>query len=210
MRLSVIQLTEACGVSRKTFYYHFSDLAKLTQWFFRYEMDRELAAKCFQNSLVFPSPNREDPYPEFAFYARTGSGVRSLDCSAFFEILSDYLEQNRRYYWYILNNSGGAGFMRYIIKLYQAAIVDDIHIILGGRQLPVNETHQLSKYFLYSAVVSRFSEIAYSQKSVKLTLPGSLKNMVHNNLYSAIECYFDSLRNEHLSVIGATSYRQHT
>ena len=80
---TVQNITEKCNVSRRAFYYHFDDCAHLVKWGFRYELDQALRSQCGRDALVFPNAKSNDPFPDFAFYARSAAGIRSLDCSVF-------------------------------------------------------------------------------------------------------------------------------
>jgi AcrR family transcriptional regulator len=183
-------IAEISGVSRKTFYYHFQDLAGLSIWVFRYELSVNLIKSCEPECLVFPAASIDDPYPELPYYVRQPSGIRSLDGSQFFRIICEYLQKNRLYYRRILEDDTNLCFMRYIKKLYRQAFYEDINFILGGRQQPTEVKRCLATYFSNAAVYPCFSTILYSNVDLRNLLPKELANINHDNLYETIERYF--------------------
>jgi len=51
-KITVTELTEAVGINRQTFYYHFKDVESLTWWFFRTSLEN-----VFKNSSSQPGEN---------------------------------------------------------------------------------------------------------------------------------------------------------
>ena len=67
-KVSVIDICEACGVSRKTFYYHFKDKYDLTEWIFETEFIATLKRSDGQEVWHFVGEVCQYFYKERAFY----------------------------------------------------------------------------------------------------------------------------------------------
>ncbi|MDR2108853.1 MAG: TetR/AcrR family transcriptional regulator [Coriobacteriales bacterium] len=195
-KISVQNIAELSGVSRKTFYYHFADKARLIQWVYRFELAGLLEANCATEDLVSLPPGSRLNYPELPFYARTPVGIRSLDGSQFFGILGEYLQKNREYYRRVITDRPFSNFIRYVISLYQQAIISDIRFILGGRQLPQECLSQLAMYFTNAAITHYFDALLYSNRDLRGLLPEGFLNINHENMSAAIESYFSQGANK--------------
>lgn len=189
--VSVQAIAAASAVSRKTFYYHFSDRTRLIYWIFRSELAERLRSAFAETNLLYPHPDMRDIYPDLPFYARIAGGVRRIDGSQFFEILGHYLQENRSYYRIILQGKDLPDFKRVVIGLYRYAFLCDIHFILGGRFLPKETCRRLGMYFSSAAVANYFDALLYSAKDLSRIIPEEFSNINHDILSATIEGYFD-------------------
>jgi AcrR family transcriptional regulator len=189
-KLTVSRITDACGISRKTFYYHFADQAQLIQWVFRYELSSALSESCAKESLVFPQEAVKEAYPHFAYFARQVSGLRSLDETEFFAAFAAYLQDNRRFFQNVLSSSYAHSFLRYVARLYQQAFYEDILFVLGGRDLDKSTAAQLAIYFANAGVMCYFSAIKYSNVNLEAMPPCLFANITQESLRAVIEGYF--------------------
>ena len=82
-KITVSDIVDSCGVNRKTFYYHFSDIHALLQWMFAEEF-RELM----------------QPYDMLNDYVSLANGVM------------DYVEQNETIFHNLVNTVGEDGLKR--------------------------------------------------------------------------------------------------
>ena len=68
-KISVSEICEVCGVSRKTFYYHFQDKYSLAEWIFNVEFIAVLEQSQVNDRWSFISAICEYFYKERTFYA---------------------------------------------------------------------------------------------------------------------------------------------
>jgi AcrR family transcriptional regulator len=194
-KVTVSMIAEQCGISRKTFYYHFSDENELLQWIFRSDLSDCLIECCDKEDLVYLPAETRINFPEYPYFARTVTGIRRLDCSQFYFILADYLEKNKAFYKYMLSRQAYSNFIRYVIKLYQQSFTEDIRYVLGGRRLPPATIEQLSWYFSNVTVANYFDAALNSNHDLRKTLPKEFANILHESLSYAIDNFFSQKKN---------------
>ena len=190
--VTVQDLTTSCGISRKTFYYHFPDQLTLMEWGFRQGIAQRLRDQCAKESLVGPIRQMSDPFPDLPYYACSPSGVRSIDGANFFEIFTDYLEAYRTYYYKLLTGQSSANFVRYILSIYYYAFYRDVKFIVGGRSVGQETLVKFTRYFLHSSISSYLDEILYFNTPLTNCIPEETPNFHHDALRDAIDRYFSA------------------
>lgn len=188
--VSVQQIVDDCGISRRTFYYHFADYVDLVKWGFRFELANALESACPPEILFTPDARLNDKYPDLPYYARKTTGVRSLDGSQFFAVFHCYLDGNRFFYKTVLESSAATGFMRYLERIYTPVFFTDIHFIAGGRSIPSPVAENMARAFFDSTIACNFYRPCFSNRSVAADIPKELGNVYHECLYTAVNQYF--------------------
>ncbi|MDR1183237.1 MAG: hypothetical protein LBK67_00390 [Coriobacteriales bacterium] len=196
-KISVQAISEQSGISRKTFYYHFFDRLELIQWIFRSELGELLINQCAAEDLIYLQLGTRINFPEIPYFARTPIGIRSLDGSEFFRILGGYLQENRSFYRQIITSNMFSGLLRYILKLYQQAFINDIRFVLGGRSLPQETISQLAMYFSNTALFNYFESLMFSSRDLTQLLPEEFANINHELLAETIDGYFSQNKNKY-------------
>jgi len=193
-KVTVQMLADYCGISRKTFYYHFSDIFELSKWIFRSELGLLLTENFSESDLVFLPEDSRQGYPEFPYYARSIVGVRQLDGSLFFKLFYSYFEENRSYYK-ALFSSFSDNFSRYACQLYGKALNNDIYFILGGRRLPSDAIKQLSCYFVNGTILGLVDATTNTKRDLRTIIPEEFPNLVHDALSSTINASIRQRKN---------------
>ena len=190
--VSVQDVTDACSLCRRSFYYHFSDFNELVKWGFRHELALAIKGTCPTKSLVYPAEWMEDPLADMPYYARTVAGIRSLNCSGFFTAFHTYLDENRAFYKAVMTSPIAGSFMRYLEWLYVPAFYRDVKTIAGGRNMPEEDAAKIARCFAYVSVIDCFPRIAFSNYPMADSMPQGLQNSVHDSLYAVVNMYFAS------------------
>lgn len=94
-KISVAEICETCGVSRKSFYYHFKDKYDLVNWIFHTNLTRLLKNNENQSSFV-----------------------------EIFNQICEYLYDNRTFYANALQVRGQNSFSDYFAEVMEPVIVD--------------------------------------------------------------------------------------
>lgn len=189
--VTIKNISEACDISRKAVYYHFSNIEELQQWGFRTKLAEYLQRMCPEENLVYPAQNLRDPYRDLPFYYRKLVGIRMIDNSPFFCALIQYIRDNWLYFRYIMQNNGN-DFSHYLGNLYSAELGRDIRIVAGGRALPKSIAMNLTNQVFFSSILSYFILPTLEVQPTKDTLLDDIPNYHHNNLKNAVDYYFET------------------
>ena len=194
-KATVSSIAKKCGISRKAFYYHFSDTCELSKWIYRCELGSLLLEHCPPRNLVYLPVETRLKYPEYPFYAHKHIGIRQVDSSQFFDLLKRYLEENRSYYKMLFWSERNHGLQKYAAKLLQLGFQRDIRYILGGRHLPENMISQLSRCLANSVIANYLDALLYSNRSLSTVLPKEFTNVVNQSLTGMIDNFFAQREN---------------
>lgn len=147
-RVSVVDVTNAMGCERKTFYYYFENIDDLIIWILRSSLKHMLEDEFSGYPLVKPHPELQDPYADWPFYVRIPTKNRFLEQGPYFKAAAYHWVDNRDYYAnmfrddvHLYNN-----LFAYLVNLYVPAIRDDIVFMLGDRTLPSDTLNFLAEY----------------------------------------------------------------
>lgn len=134
-KITISQIVEAVGKSRKTFYYHFVDKADLVRWLFRYDIACELERYFHKESLVFNAEGDDERFTELPFYVRNVMMDGTIDNTMFFEIFSRSLEKHREYYRHLFSYVGTDTLDSYLHRIYTPCIKEDIWYLVDRELL---------------------------------------------------------------------------
>jgi AcrR family transcriptional regulator len=155
-RITVKDISNASGISRNTFYYHFSDINDLTIWIFRRDLAELLIKRFSAETLVRKSDIDGDKYNEYPFYLDMRSKEKNLELGEFWYVLTSFFHKNRNYYSPIFNYSDFnfvsriplvSGFTKYLFKLYNKQFQYDVDFALDGLDVSHKDKVLLASYF---------------------------------------------------------------
>lgn len=192
-RITVGQISDAAGRSRKTFYCHFADKEELPRWIFRYDLACGLEAAFAPDSLVYAT---KDAFSDLPLYARTFDAKGRIDNALFFETLSLSLERRRDYYRKQFSIVGVGTLDTYLHEVYTPLLREDVlHLIdiecgeegflsLGGRaSLDRGSTIDFLAEFYTGAFISRIIRQIHdapSNRTIEDIRP--FQNIIHESL----------------------------
>lgn len=147
-RVSVVDITNAMGCERKTFYYYFENIDDLIIWIFRASLKNTLETQFAGYPLVKPHPDLQDPYEDWPFYVRIETENRFLAQGPYFKATTYHWVDNRAYYANMFRDDVRMynNLLEYLIKLYTPAIRDDIVYMLDGKTLAPDVLNFLAEY----------------------------------------------------------------
>ena len=147
-RVSVVNITNAIGCERKTFYYYFENVDDLVVWIFRSAFKRTVETQFSQHPLVKPHPELHDAYSDWPFYVRIEAEDRFLAQGPYFKAITYHWVDNRAYYENMFRTDASSynNLLEYLVNLYTPAIKDDILYMLGGKFLPPDALNFLAEY----------------------------------------------------------------
>ncbi|MEG2948686.1 MAG: hypothetical protein RR822_04855, partial [Raoultibacter sp.] len=146
-RVSITELTSALKINRVTFYNHFDNIDMLVQWIYRNSTGEILFADAFkQYTLVKPSPELNDPWPDLPIYVQADIEGNFEAQALFFKSLGKCHEKHRAYYEKIFSGHIYFDLFDYVVELYLPAIRQDIIVMLKGREMPESVINFLAEY----------------------------------------------------------------
>ncbi len=207
-KITVGQIVEAVGKSRKTFYYHFVDKADLVQWLFRYDIACELGRFFHEDNLVFGAEGDDERYAEMPFYVRHIAQDGTIDNAMFFEIFSRSLEKHREYYRRLFSHVGIDTLDSYLHRIYTPCIKDDIWYLIdrelsllgdidagmARRKLERNSSVDFLADFFTGAFVSRVIMRIHDERENRNMFDiAPFENVIHESLQLMISKHLGSL-----------------
>ena len=137
-RVSVVDITNAIGCERKTFYYYFENVDNLVIWIFRSAFKKIIETQFAEYPQVKPHPELQDPYDDWPFYVRIETEDRFLAQGPYFKAITYHWVDNRVYYANMFRTDANSynNLFEYLVNLYVPTIKDDILFMLGNRSTP--------------------------------------------------------------------------
>ncbi len=121
--IAVLDIAAACGISRRTFYYHFKDKYDLVQWIFQEEIIPDILAATTM-----------DHWQE---------GSLSL-CV--------YLQKNKEFYVDLLRSEGQNSLKEYLYTLTEKQVSLLITEVLDGKQISDEDLKFIIDYYYYAFI----------------------------------------------------------
>ena len=121
-KITVTDITDSCGVSRNTFYYHFQDKYELVNWIFYTEI----------------TPIAEAATGEYGW----AKALTRLFC---------YLQDNRAFYTNVLRFQGQNSFVSCLLDFYQSALGEIIEKN-AVQNLTPEERQFAAKFYSYALI----------------------------------------------------------
>ena len=208
-KVTIGQIVDAVGKSRKTFYYHFVDKADLIRWLFRYDIACELERYFHKEDLVFHAEGDDERFVELPFYARNIAPDGTIDNAIFFEIFSSSLEKHRDYYRRLFSYVGADTLDNYLHRIYTPCIKDDIWCLIDRelsfidgvdagivrRKLMQNAAVDFLADFYTGAFVSRVIMRIHDERENRNMFDiAPFENVIHESLQLMIAKHVGSLR----------------
>ncbi len=185
-KISVSDIVSASGKNRKTFYYHFEGKESLIRWIFRKDLADTLIEHIDVEELVYERQG-SGTYPDLPYYVCRKVGVRSLDGSAFSEMLATCLQNRRSFYGKVLRFTGPDSLQAYLRRLYIPALTADIRFILSNRYLSDANVRFLAEFYTGAILTYIFDKVCDPTCTDILTDVKPFQNIVHSSLESEIK-----------------------
>lgn len=147
-RVSVVDITNALGCERKTFYYYFENIDDLVIWIVRHTLKSLIEQQFSQYPHIRPDPSLCDPYADWPFYVRIEYPGKFLAQGPYFKATTYHWEDNRAYYSSMFRNDERSygNLFEYLVRLYTPALKDDIRFMLNGKTIPEDALNFLAEY----------------------------------------------------------------
>lgn len=146
-RVTVVDVTKALGIDRKTFYNYFENTEDLSRWIYRDYLKHMLEQPQFaEHTLVLPDASLHDGYPDWPFYVRIEEEDHFLAQELFYKTMAYHFEGNRAYYSKAFQPDSCLGIYDYIIGLFMPTIKEDVLYMLNGRDMPVDAINFIAEY----------------------------------------------------------------
>ena len=154
-------IISTCGKNHNTFYYHFQDKAALINWIFRYGLGKQLITCCENSELVY---EEEGPFSSIPYYARTITGIRSVNNSFFMRCLFETLDALPNFYYQVLESDSRIEIEQKCLALLKKAFEGDLEIILAGRYLSKEDRELLIRHHA-SGILGFVEHVILDQKN---------------------------------------------
>lgn len=146
-RVTVVDITNALNIDRKTFYNYFENIDNVAIWIYRDHLRKMLQDPKFDGcEFVKPDSSLYDQYSDWPFYVRIKRNDRFLAQEMFYETMAHHFVGNRPYYSKVFQPDSALPVYDYIINLFLPAIKDDVLYLLDGRAMPEVAINFLAEY----------------------------------------------------------------
>ena len=188
-KITVSDLSERCGISRKTFYYYFSGIPSLITWIFRRDLAALLEEEFDEGKLVYESQGltAKSPTGSFPCYIRVKSGIRMLDHSRFFVLFAKALEDRKRFYQAAFRQCDAQYFSQYFFDLYQPELKKDIGVMLDGRHLNPASVEFLSEFYARAFTQDMIQRVMLGSPLSPSMAAERMGNHIHEAIYRELE-----------------------
>lgn len=157
-RITVVQLTQAIGIDRKTFYHYFDSVDNLVQWIFRNFLRELLSEEEFSRYRFYkPDPSLDDEYPDWPICVKVEVDDDFSGEQLFYKAIGDYFQGHRAYYSKIFASYSYFSLFDYIVRLFFPVFRSDIITMLDGREMPEPVLTFLAEYH----VMGIFGRVSY-------------------------------------------------
>lgn len=157
-RITVVQLTHAINIDRKTFYHYFDGIDDLVQWIFRDFLRELLESEEFAHYRFYrPDSLLEDKYPDWPICVKVEPNDDFFGQQLFYKAIGEHFEAHRGYYSKIFASYSYFSLFDYIVRLFIPALKEDILTMLDGREMPEPVLHFLAEYH----VMGIFGRVSY-------------------------------------------------
>lgn len=159
-KISVSELTRACGMNRKTFYYHFEDIYALLNWTMEQEIIQVIRG-----------------YDLFLDYDKTVGH------------LVDYMDKNHAMLYNICNYGGGDQLRRFFFESFQEVMRSVIEEAVKMEGYRVTEEYQmfLINFYAEGIVGSILSQISSPRRYPKELLTAYTFITFHGGIMKALQ-----------------------
>lgn len=150
--VTVQLVVRTCGVSRKTFYYHFDNRADLVHYTFRMLLARRLERCMAPEDLAFDSMVPDDKYRTMALYYQ---GSPEQEGEEFFRAFSLCIRDNVTFFRKVFASPDWESLNRYVFAIYRPLLRRDLESLFAGSPAMPNEEvmDYLSLYFTNLSVI---------------------------------------------------------
>ncbi|MCI2242642.1 TetR/AcrR family transcriptional regulator [Adlercreutzia faecimuris] len=181
-KVSVRDVSNALGINRKTFYYHFPSKEMLVNWIFRRDLGHALRDAFPQSCLVF-EPRDSSPCANYPYYVHIVDGSGRLSHAEFFMLVSRCLKARPALYPPLLKTADLGSLQAYLFDLYKRAFEQDILFIFRGAE-PGPEALDFMAEFYAAAFIGQIVRRVLSSRGCRTVDDvRPFENIIHGSLY---------------------------
>ncbi|MDR0435029.1 MAG: TetR/AcrR family transcriptional regulator C-terminal domain-containing protein [Gracilibacteraceae bacterium] len=188
--VKVTDIIRVAQISRRAFYYHFSDKQDLVTWIYRKGLAQILLQRYPVEALICDTGFQSDKYIDCPFYYNTRTSKQALNMGDFWSSIYFYLKDNRKFFTDVLNTDEQNNLKEYLSVIYRKQIECDIQHYAGERSLPKETSAFLVDYFynagmgwIISSIKGGVSNLFFEEKL------NPLRNLTYELLMIAIDKY---------------------
>jgi AcrR family transcriptional regulator len=191
--ITVTDIIEAAGCSRRTYYYHFKDKQDLVIWIFRSEFSEELKGVFPPISWVCDTELPDEKYRNCVFYVDMRTKNQNLDLGSLWSIMFNYLSKKEWYYAQVFRSHEPNNLRDYLFRIYMQQFKKDITYYLGNQEnkiLSPNTIDFFAEYFCNAClgwIINMFS--GTYKKYTERTVYHAMHNLSHELMKYAIDSY---------------------
>lgn len=193
-RVTVSAVARRLGMSRKAFYYHFQSIDELQVWMFRRDLGAVLEYNYPRSQLIYED-DQASPTASFPYYARVFLNDRLMSQAPFFEHLGKVLGSQGWLYAELLESNRKGGFLDYLHRLYEGAMLEDASIVLAGNEISDSALAFISKWITGAFLGRMVAMLRYGEPYESMDDISPFCNIQHEILYLYHLCEFDPSSN---------------
>lgn len=159
-KITISDITTACGLNRQTFYYHFSDKYELLNWIFYNE-----AITPFMQELSFDN------------WSRKLFGMLNM------------IYTNSRFYSNALKTSYGEEFKDYMHRVSTNVFLSVIDHVSGNYVIPDDDKQFIAEFFSYGMIGTIVAWVQKGMKDTPQVVIAHIENLVNDCQRLAIARY---------------------
>ena len=157
-KITITELTNACGLNRMTFYYHFQDIYELAEWSLTYETSKALEGK-----------------------------LTALTWQEGLHDLFDLVIENRQYIDGLLHPSTREHLETYINHLTDAFFLEILNELSQGMSLSKEDEEFIAAFYRHAFVGMIIDWIMSGMKEAPAKVIRKLQLIIEGNLQAAIK-----------------------
>jgi AcrR family transcriptional regulator len=143
----VTDIVRAAQISKRTFYYHFSDKQDLVAWIYRNDIAKVLLRSFPIDELICDSGLPNDKYTALPFYYNARTREHALHAGESWRLIYFYLKDKQGLYNQVFNAEEQNNLKNYLSAIYRGQIERDLQYYTGDRYLAEGSAAFLTDYF---------------------------------------------------------------
>lgn len=150
--VTIRSIVETCEINRKTFYYHFFNVADLATYIFRSDLAEALRSEFSEDEILANPENENDKYRMMPLYYK---GNPNELHARFFGVFSDVIKRQDSFYRKLFNSADWGYFNDYVFSVYKPHFEQDLRFRFNdaGVMLSEEEIDYLSSYLTNNSVI---------------------------------------------------------
>ncbi len=195
--VTIQRIAKEADISRKTFYYHFTNKTDLIIYIFRSGLAKELQDTFEESELICDTKLEDDRYRTYPFF--TNGSISKHDKGAFFFAFSHYVQQNDAYYRKLYQGGDWRYLETYVIDIYKPQLTKTILEFFDEFNVepPAEDIEYLAAYYAYSTVLWVLHRHVTKQHHFSDATKHRLENLFYDNIHNSVEIQAKRLLKQH-------------